>query len=203
MAFCVIKDTKEKITESGYRNASTEIHPTGTVMLAMIGEGKTRGQVAILRVPAAHNQNTAAIRVSEAGCISEYVYFYLLFQYELTRRLGSGNNQKALNKDRVSNMRMPFCSVAEQEKLVQILDEKLSVLDQLEQTLTQSQQHTESLRQSILKKAFSGQLVPQDPNDEPASILLERIKAEKANQIKGDKPKTGRKKLKVALTVNQ
>lgn len=184
VAFCRIKSTKERITELGYVNSSTETHPAGTVMLAMIGEGKTRGQPAILDIEAAHNQNTAAIRVSETGCAPEYVYLYLCLQYEITRMLGSGNNQKALNKERVSGVVLPLCSVSEQKVLNQILDEKLSTLDQLEQTITHSLQQADALRQSILKKAFSGQLVPQDPNDEPASVLLERIRAERVAQPK-------------------
>lgn len=182
VAFCRIKSTKERITEAGYINTSTEIHPSGTVMLAMIGEGKTRGQAAILDVAAAHNQNTAAIRVSESGCAPEFLYFYLCLQYEITRKLGSGNNQKALNKERVSDIRIPFFSLAEQQALVQLVDEKLSVIDQLEHTITTSLQQAEALRQSILKKAFSGQLVPQHPDDEPASVLLERIRVECAAQ---------------------
>ena len=182
VAFCRIKSTKERITEAGYINTSTEIHPSGTVMLAMIGEGKTRGQAAILDVAAAHNQNTAAIRVSESGCAPEFLYFYLCLQYEITRKLGSGNNQKALNKERVSDIRIPFFSLAEQQALVQLVDEKLSVIDQLEHTITTSLQQAEALRQSILKKAFSGQLVPQHPDDEPASVLLERIRAERDAQ---------------------
>jgi len=66
--------------------------------------------------------------------------------------------------------------------IVSSLEEKLSIIDQLEQTITHSLQQAEALRQSILKKAFSGQLVPQAPNDEPASVLLERIRAERAAQ---------------------
>lgn len=182
VAFSRIKSTKERITELGYLNASTEIHPSGTVVLAMIGEGKTRGQAAILDVAAAHNQNTAAIRVSESGCLPEFLYFYLCFQYEMTRKLGSGNNQKALNKERVSEMRIPFLSLAEQQALVQLVDEKFSVIDQLELTITNSLQQAESLRQSILKKAFAGQLVAQCPDDEPASVLLERIRSERTAQ---------------------
>lgn len=182
VAFCRIKSTKERITELGYLNASTEIHPSGTVVLAMIGEGKTRGQAAILDVAAAHNQNTAAIRVSESGCLPEFLYFYLCFQYEMTRKLGSGNNQKALNKERVSEMRIPFLSLAEQQALVQLVDEKFSVIDQLELTITTSLQQAESLRQSILKKAFAGQLVAQCPDDEPASVLLDRIRSERTAQ---------------------
>ena len=56
----------------------------------------------------------------------------------------------------------------------------MSEVDQLELTITTSLQQAEALRQSILKKAFSGQLVPQDPRDEPASALLARIRAERA-----------------------
>lgn len=193
VAFCRINSTREKITELGYLSASTEIHPVGTVMLAMIGEGKTRGQPAILDIEAAHNQNTAAIRVSESNCIPEYVYFYLCLQYEITRMLGSGNNQKALNKERVSEITLPLCSVSEQKVLIQLLDEKLSIFDQLEQTITHSLQQAEALRQSILKKAFSGQLVAQDANDEPASVLLERIKAEKQA-----KPAAGKRTARTA-----
>lgn len=179
VAFCRIKGTKEKITNIGYENASTEIHPIGTIMLAMIGEGKTRGQAAILDIAAAHNQNTAAIRVSESKCSSSFVYYYLVYQYEITRKIGSGNNQKALNKERVSDLIFPLCSIAEMDEVVRCIDEKLSIADQLDQTITTALQQAEALRQSILKKAFSGQLVPQDPNDEPASELLARIKAER------------------------
>jgi len=72
------------------------------------------------------------------------------------------------------------------------------VADKLEETITQSLQQAEALRQSILKKAFAGKLVPQDPNDEPASKLLERIKAEKTAQTPGKE--TVRDKGKKALS---
>jgi type I restriction enzyme S subunit len=180
VSFCDICDTKEKITALGYENASTELHPVGTVMLAMIGEGKTRGQAAILKVPAAHNQNTAAIRVSETNCSSKLLYYYLLFQYESTRKLGSGNNQKALNKSRVSEMLTPIIPALEQNEIVVVLDSQLSIIEKQVSDINEYINKSESLRQAILKKAFSGQLVPQDPNDEPASELLKRIAEEKS-----------------------
>lgn len=77
---------------------------------------------------------------------------------------------------------IPLCGVKEQEQLSRTLDEKISNLDQLENTITTSLQQAEALRQSILKKTFSGQLVPQHPDDEPASVLLERIRAERDAQ---------------------
>jgi type I restriction enzyme S subunit len=180
VSFCNIYTTKEKITQLGLENSSTEIHPVGTVMLGMIGEGKTRGQSAILMIPAAHNQNTAAIRVGENSYSSKLLYHYFYFQYEETRTIGSGNNQKALNKTRVENINYPFCSLQEQDQIVQEIESRLSICDQVEATIIENLQRAESLRQSILKQAFEGKLVPQDPNDEPAEKLLERIKQEKS-----------------------
>lgn len=159
VSFCSIYETKEKISQEGYKNTSTEIHPKGTVLLAMIGEGKTRGQAAILRISAAHNQNTAAIRVSEIGLPAEYIYYFLQYQYEQTRKAGSGNNQKALNKSRVSNIVFPLCSVAEQKEIVNQLEEKISIIEQNEKEIDNALAKAELLRQSILKKAFSGRLL--------------------------------------------
>ena len=101
-------------------------------MLAMIGEGKTRGQAALLHVEAAHNQNTAAILVSKTSCEPKYVYYFLMLNYENTRRVGSGNNQKALNKERVRALRFPFTSFEEQSLIVQEIESRLSVCDSIQ-----------------------------------------------------------------------
>lgn len=156
--FNTISQTKEKITHKGLTNSSSNLNPAGTVMLAMIGEGKTRGQAAILNVEAAHNQNTAAILVSQTPCSSKYLYYFLLLNYENTRRIGSGNNQKALNKERVRAIRFPFTSFREQKIIVEEIERRLSVCDQIEKTIEQSLQQAEALRQSILKQAFEGRL---------------------------------------------
>ena len=77
-----------------------------------------------------------------------------------------------------------MCSPAERAILTQKIEAVLSGSDHTEQVIATSLQQAEALRQSILKKAFSGQLVPQHPDDEPASVLLERIRAERAAQPK-------------------
>ncbi|WP_164473475.1 restriction endonuclease subunit S [Deinococcus psychrotolerans] len=179
VAFCNIKKTRETITEAGYAASSTKLHPIGTVLIGMIGEGKTRGQVAILNIEACNNQNSAAIRVSETPILPEYIYYFLTSQYEESRRAASGGNQLALNKSRVEVMKYPLPPLSEQAQIVTEVERRLSILDNMQATVSAELRRAESTRQSILHRAFSGQLVPQDSSDEPASILLERIKAEK------------------------
>ena len=125
----------------------------------MIGEGKTRGQAAILKIEASHNQNTAALRVDKKIYKPELLYYYLVLKYEDNRKVGSGNNQKALNKERVKNIAIPLPSIEEQNKIIQAIETRLIVADKMEESITQSLQQAEALRQSILKKAFEGKLV--------------------------------------------
>lgn len=93
-----------------------------------------------------------------------------------------GVAQKKISVDRFKTICLPLMCIEEQRQISQCLDEKISVIDQLEQTITDSLRKAEALRQSILKKAFTGTLVLQNPEDEPASVLLERIRAERAAQ---------------------
>ncbi len=178
VAFCRIKATRECITERGLRHTSTSVHPPGTVLIGMIGEGRTRGQVAILDIAACNNQNSAAIRVDRSGVRPEFLYRYMESQYERSRSLGSGNNQPALNKSRVQAMFVPLAPLAEQREVVAVLEDTFSAWSGLSATRASAASMIDSLDQSILAKAFRGELVPQDPNDEPAEVLLARIKAE-------------------------
>jgi type I restriction enzyme, S subunit len=174
-----IKETKEKITDAGLSNSSTQINPVGSVLLGMIGEGKTRGQVAILDIPAANNQNCAAIWVSESGVPPEFVYCWLWSQYDQTRRGSSGNNQPALNKSIVERISMPLPPLAEMQEIVRLIDATMEQIASQEDAVAQSLKQSTAQRQNILRAAFAGQLVPQDPNEEPASVLLERIRTER------------------------
>jgi type I restriction enzyme, S subunit len=75
VAFCRIQQTHEKITDEGVENSNAKVNPPSTVLLAMIWQGKTRGQCAILDCYAATNQNVAAIHVYETDHLPEYIYW--------------------------------------------------------------------------------------------------------------------------------
>ena len=105
-----------------------------------------------------------------------------------------GVNQSNINANKLIQYPFPYCSLNEQEEVVREMESRLSVAEKLEQEIEDGLQQAEGLRQSLLKKAFEGRLVPQDVNDEPASVLLERIKTEKA-KLK----QKARKEKKVAV----
>ena len=174
-----ISATKETITQSGLDNSSTQLNPRGSVLLGMIGEGRTRGQVAILGIEAANNQNCAAIWVPETDVPSEFVYAWLWSRYEDTRRGSSGNNQPALNKSLVERMPFPLPPVSEAVEIASMLEVRLQALAEQERYIERLLHQSTAQRQNILRAAFSGRLVPQDPDDEPASVLLERIRAKR------------------------
>ena len=89
----------------------------------------------------------------------------------------AGQNNVSLSL--IHTIPVPLPPLAEQRRIVAEVERRLSVIQQTEAVVEANLTRAERLRQSILKQAFSGRLVPQDPNDEPASALLERIRAER------------------------
>ena len=190
---CEIYESKEKISKDGFDNSSLKIFPPETVLLAMIGEGKTRGQVAILKISATTNQNIASILCADSEILSKYIYFWFLKRYEETRKIGSGGMQKALNGQRVKEMPLILAPIREQEQIVLHIEQNLSLLQNTEYEVKSMLNQLGVLRSTILKQAFEGKLIPQDPNDEPAEILLQKIKQEK-QKIISQNTKTRKKK---------
>ncbi len=156
--FRTINSTKECITADGLENTSTSLHPPGTVLLSMIGEGKTRGQAAILGIEACNSQNSAAIRLGETRISPEYLYYWLVRQYENNRRIGSGNNQQALNKRRVQDIPIPLAPLGEQKALIARIEGLLSFQDLHQDSYRAIFDTILKLNRSILSQAFQGKL---------------------------------------------
>ncbi len=98
----------------------------------------------------------------------------------LEARIRTTAGQSGVSGGDIRSTPVPICSSAEQAEIVRTLDSRLEVVEALRNEIDANLIRVQALRQSILKQAFSGQLVPQDPNDEPASVLLGHIKAESA-----------------------
>lgn len=160
------------ITEAGL-NKTRQIEPN-TLLLS--NSGATLGVPKICLISATMNDGVAAF-LGLPGHELLYHYYFWQSQTEKLRNIDQGAAQPNLNTDLIKETPIPICSSAEQSIVTERLEAVLSEADQLDQTLATALQQADALRQSILKKAFCGALVKQDKNDEPATALLERIRA--------------------------
>ena len=123
------------------------------------------------------NQRVGCFRTKDENVMSQGFVLQLL--EGLKRKIEKdayGGAQPNISGKQINAYEIPVPSLPEQQEIVRLLDEQFTVIEQNERELDAGLKRSEALRQSILKKAFSGQLVPQDPSDEAASDLLERIR---------------------------
>ena len=120
---------------------------------------------------------------SSPGIDPKFCYHQLLspdVQAKIRRSASTTTNISNISSSRLSDIVLKLPPLPEQHRIVAEVERRLSVVQQAETAVETSLKRAERLRQSILKQAFSGQLVPQDPNDEPAAVLLARIQAQRA-----------------------
>lgn len=186
-----VVSAREYLSKEGFEN-SRQL-PENSILITCIGA--TIGKAGIIRTKGASNQQINSI-IPKGGMEPDFVYFQAigpLFQQQVHDGYSS-TTLPILNKSKFCELVMAVCAVEEQRKIVAAVTQQLSSIDYVEEGIDRELKRGEVLRRSILKKAFSGQLVPQGPNDEPASALLERILAEKAAKDNSNK-KSKRKQV--------
>ena len=147
--FNTITDTAEKITADGLKNSSAKLFPPGTLLMAMYGQGKTRGQVAKLGIEAATNQACAAMRLSP-DCDLDYIFQCLASHYEAIRELGNAGAQQNLSAALVKGITLPLPPQQEQVRigaLASCWDEAIASTGQL---LANSRRQKQDLMQGLL-----------------------------------------------------
>lgn len=135
-----LADIDEKITEVGLKSSSAKLIPAGSILMAMVGQGKTRGQVAMLTTGAAINQNCAAI-ILNGEAHGRYVYQQLLFRYEEIRNASNSSGQQNLNAGLIRELRMPLPTLPEQKKIAEILVGWDTAIQKSEQLIAAKERH--------------------------------------------------------------
>lgn len=177
----VVRGASEYVTESALRETSLRLWPAGTLLVAMYGEGQTRGRCAELAIEATCNQACAAISVHEGlDDFRPIVKLHFDANYSAHRRLAAGGVQPNLSGALIKAMTVALPPPEEVARIVSEVQRQFSFLDACERASDSELTRSAALRRSVLKSAFEGRLVPQDPSDEPASVLLDRIRAERA-----------------------
>ncbi|MET0110240.1 MAG: restriction endonuclease subunit S [Candidatus Thiodiazotropha sp.] len=147
----------EYITHKALTECSVKMLPVGTVIVGMIGQGKTRGMSAILAVSATINQNLAAV-VTDNRLSSYYLHYVFKAAYESIRNVGRGGNQAALNCEILSDMKIPVPEYDEQVKIVDAIKSRISkidvVVEQSERSLSLLKEH----RSALITAAVTGQI---------------------------------------------
>jgi len=141
-----------------------------------------------------------------AGVRPEYCAAYwnsTLGSSEVARVAGSTSGLYTLSVGKVSRIVIPIPPSSEQGRIVEEMERVLTNVGEIEPATVANHQRADRLRQSILKRAFEGKLVPQDPNDEPASVLLERIRAERLSRPVKSKVRTPRSSAPVQLVLGK
>lgn len=184
----VIQGTLQAVTQAGIDNSAARVLPAGTVCLSRTA---SVGYVCIMGQPMATSQDFVNWVCTEA-LVPKFLMYLLLSEGDHIRRFGKGSTHTTIYFPEVLAFQVCLPSVAEQHQVVREIELRLERITAIQKIVETAQAPLSRLNSAILTKAFRGELVPQDPNDEPASVMLERLRAQQAEAVV-PKAKRGRK----------
>ena len=147
---------------------------TGTIGRAYLFNGDELNSAIV-------DSHVTIVRVKKDDILSKFLFYFIMspfVQYKIETMQNGSTNQVELGRTEIKNTRINLPTIDEQKQIVAEIEKRFVVADKVEKMIIINLEKAKQLKQSILKKAFEGRLVPQDPTDEPASILLDKIKHE-------------------------
>lgn len=190
----IIDKTSEKITEKALKETSVKVNKPGNLLVAMYGA--TIGKLGIVGEELTTNQACCGCDIF-TGTYNWFLFYYLLFSRKALIKMGAGGAQPNISKTKIEKFIFPLPPFNEQKRIVIKIEQLIPLVDRYAESYNRLKEiddaFNDKMKQSILQYAMEGKLVKQDPNDEPASGLLKKIKVEKTQLIKGKKIKATKK----------
>ena len=169
--------TEYRMTYSEFGLAQSRVWPEGTLCITIAAN---IAETAFLTFDACFPDSVVGFTAVEDIVVPKFVELFLKRTRSHIESCAPATAQKNINLTTLETLVIPLCGPGEQNEIVEILDARLEAAEMLDMEIDANLARAEALRQSILKKAFAGHLVPQDPDDEHASAILERIQAGRA-----------------------
>lgn len=192
-------DGKESfVTEEKYEQLKKHTVRHGDIIFSSFVANETRVVILPDHIKKAINKaDCFCIRVSSGAVNKRYLETFLATRTAYEHLVGEihGATRPRINTSQLKDCQVPIPPVSEQVEIVSKLSAIMSVAEVADAQVDTNLRRADRLRQSILKQAFSGQLAPQDPNDEPASVLLERMRAQPPAPAKAAKEKPAPRRL--------
>jgi len=176
-----------KIFYSDFGLAQSRLFPKDTLCITIAAN---IADTATLDIEACFPDSVVGFIANREKCCPKFVKYLIDVNKQNLEAFAPATAQKNINLKVLSELAFPMPPLAEQTEIVRRVEQLFIFADQLEAKVASAKSRIDHLTQSILAKAFRGELVPQDPSDEPASVLLERIQAQRAA---APKAKRGRK----------
>jgi type I restriction enzyme, S subunit len=172
----LITEASDFITVDAYSNSSTRWVPEGALVMALAGQGKTKGMVAQLAIRATCNQSMAAI-VPTAKVISRYLYWWLDAQYQNIRNLAGGDLRDGLNLDLLGQIPCPLPAEDEQSAIASFLDQETGKIDALVAEQERLIALLKEKRQAVISQAVTKGLTPNAPMKDSGIEWLGQVPA--------------------------
>lgn len=180
-----IEDVEEYITEEGLKKSSAKLFPKDSLAIAMYGA--TIGKLGILSFEAATNQ-ACAVAIPYKNTSTKFLFYYFLFQRQNLINLGKGGAQPNISQTILKKYPCPLPPINEQKRIVYKVENLLNKIDEAKQLIKEAKETIDIRREAILDKAMRGELTSnwrkENPDVEPAEILLKKIENERKSNRK-------------------